>query len=146
MKQVITNTWCDVHMANRSEEVHGLTMQLAIDDEGPVTLDLCAECITEFVDPLRKLMATFGQPALAAPPKKRRQVKSTTPIAAAPPAAPAKSKSKSKRRSSSKAGPSAAEVRAWAATEGLEVPRTGRVPRAVYEAYSAAHAKTKAKA
>jgi hypothetical protein len=33
------------------------------------------------------------------------------------------------------AGPSSAEVRAWAAEQGIDVPRRGRLPEAVVEAY-----------
>ncbi len=36
-------------------------------------------------------------------------------------------------------GPTAAEVRAWAAVEGIDCPVVGRVPGAVREAYEAAH-------
>lgn len=39
-------------------------------------------------------------------------------------------------------GPSAAEVRAWAAEQGMNCPAVGRVPANVREAYEAAHVRT----
>jgi len=39
-----------------------------------------------------------------------------------------------------KVAPSARDVRAWAKTNGYDVPQRGRVPRAVVEAYDSAHA------
>lgn len=167
MKEVITNTWCDAHKARDvSEEVHGLTMTLAIDDEGPQTLDLCAECITEFVDPLKKLLATFGQPVevTPAPKKRRRQSGAAAPAPAAPatPAAPEKSTSASNSTSSSTSKPAKkaaskgksgkaktatpAEIRAWAVDQGLQIPAVGRIPQDVREAFEASGGKAPAKA
>ena len=36
-------------------------------------------------------------------------------------------------------GPSAAEIREWARSQGLEVPERGRIPADVRDAYEAAH-------
>lgn len=49
-----------------------------------------------------------------------------------------------KRRSRSgktaQVGPTSAEVRAWAAENNVEVPKSGRLPKTAFEAYHAAHA------
>lgn len=157
MKEVITNTWCDAHKARDvSEEVHGLTMTLAIDNEGPMTLDLCADCITEFVDPLKKLMATFGQPVeLPTTPKRTRARKASSPAPVAPAPAPekpaeassAKASTKPAKKAAAKSGknkakgPQPAEIRAWAIAQGMAIPDRGRIPQDVREAYIAAGGK-----
>lgn len=134
MKETITNTWCDTH-ASRGEEVHGLTMRVTIDDEGPLEIDLCAECITELVDPLRKTIATFGQPVTDGPRRRARKQ------ASAPAPTPAKksSSSRSSRAKSAKVSP--AEVRAWAIENGHELPNRGRIPQDIQQAYDEAHTK-----
>lgn len=47
-----------------------------------------------------------------------------------------------KAPASTQEGPSAATVRAWAASAGVDCPGVGRVPAAVREKYDAAHAET----
>lgn len=50
------------------------------------------------------------------------------------------SSSRSGSRRSRSAGPgSAADVRVWAKSQGLEVPERGRIPAAVRDAYDKAH-------
>ncbi|MFC5011910.1 histone-like nucleoid-structuring protein Lsr2 [Nocardioides plantarum] len=44
-----------------------------------------------------------------------------------------------KKKAPSGSGPSAAEVRAWAQSNGHDVPERGRIPAAVREAYDAVH-------
>ena len=46
-------------------------------------------------------------------------------------------KGASAKRSTS--GPAAAEIRAWAQGQGMEVPERGRIPQSVREAYEAAN-------
>jgi hypothetical protein len=151
VKEVITNTWCDAHKAKDvSEEVHGLTMTLVIDTEGPMTLDLCADCITEFVDPLKKLMATFGQPVeLPTAPKRRARKVASSPAPAPERPADASEKASTKpakkaaaKRSKNKAkGPTPAQIRAWAVDQGMAIPDRGRIPADVREAFIAAGGK-----
>jgi hypothetical protein len=139
MKQVLTNVWCDVHL-NRaaSEEVHAMSVVIAIDDDGPVSVDMCAECVTEFIDPLRKLMATYGEPAEPAAPKKRtRRQAAATP---APEPKASKSSTKSSRKAK-KTEPTAAQIRAWALENGYVVPDRGRIPQDVREAFIASGGK-----
>lgn len=47
--------------------------------------------------------------------------------------------STSRRSTGSTAGPSAADIRAWARENGYDVPERGRVSADVREAYAAAH-------
>lgn len=42
-------------------------------------------------------------------------------------------------RAASTSGPAPADVRAWAQSQGLDVPARGRIPAAISEAYAAAH-------
>lgn len=48
-------------------------------------------------------------------------------------------KTPAKKTTTNTDGPSAAEVRAWAASNGVDCPAVGRVPAAVREAYETAH-------
>lgn len=45
-----------------------------------------------------------------------------------------------RRHKAAPPGPLAAEVRAWAVQQGMEVPEKGRIPAEVREAFQAAHA------
>lgn len=147
MKQVTTNVFCDGHLArNASDEVSAQTIALAVNDEVPVSLDLCPACMVEYVEPLRKLMATFGEPIRLSTPKKRTR-KASAPAGAAPAASgPAKKAASPTAKKGSKNEPTAAEVRAWAVQNDVPVPSTGRVPRSAYEAYAEAKGKARAKA
>lgn len=143
MKQVTTNVFCDSHLArNASEEVVAQSVMLVVDDEGPFSLDLCPECRNDLVEPLRKLLATYGEPVVTAV-KKRTQRKTRVAAAAPEPSGPAKkkattakaSKPASKRAKAKVKGPTAADVRAWAAENNIEVVSHGRVPSVVWDQY-----------
>lgn len=148
MKEVITNTWCDVHKT-RGDDVHGMTMTLTVDDEGPVNLDLCADCVTEFVDPLRKLMAVHGQPFQLPTPQKRTRARKAASSPAPAPEKPAEASSPEKpaKRAAAKGsknkakGPTPAQIRAWAVAQGMAIPDRGRIPQDVREAFIAAGGK-----
>lgn len=49
------------------------------------------------------------------------------------------SKKNGKQKKAAPSGPSAQDIRTWAAENGHEVPVRGRVPKEIREAYDAAH-------
>lgn len=104
---------CDRH---RGEVEAVGTMEIVIDGERR-KLDLCAEHLAE----LRRTM--------------RPWFRSSSSTARTGPAGKRSSKTPAKRRGRNT---DAAEVRAWAAKNGWDLPGRGRIPTAVREAFTAA--------
>ena len=76
-KEIEVHAWCDRHMA-LDERIEGDEITVALDGP-PVTLDLCAPCHKEIVEPLARLIAEHG--VKVAPPTKTTKTTRTYSMA-----------------------------------------------------------------
>lgn len=63
MKQVTTTTYCDSCAARGVQTAidNSVSLPLSVGASGPQTLDLCEPCDKELVEPVRLLLAEYGQ-------------------------------------------------------------------------------------
>lgn len=105
--ETIQLIYCDPHQ-ERGDKIEGEHFKINLNGEA-VKVDLCSDCVTEYLSGLHELMELVNKP---------KAKKSTA---------------------AKKKGPDPAAVRAWAEENGYEVSPRGRVPADVLAAYEAAN-------
>ena len=112
-------TICDLH---RGDVEATATVEISIDGKRQ-KIDVCNEHLAEVRRAVKPWLARAGGTAAATPRTRRKAGR------------PAK---KSRKKSAPRRNLDGAEIRAWAAKNGYELPARGRIPAAVRTAYESA--------
>lgn len=139
MARIITLV-CDIHLA-RGEEVRAseaATSKAAEILKRPP--HLCDDCYADLVAPLTQALEAGSKPA-AGRGRVEKKVAATTQTRSK--SGTRKTTSRSTRKTTSRTtsktqGPKAADVRAWAADNGIEVSKAGKLPQDLITQYQAA--------